>query len=175
MTPYRLMGLKIGLRALSPKDAEGEYYIWLQQSDVISALSSQYYPISRDGLAKYIAANLDQDGIAFLGICRLEDGVLVGTVRLAVMDKIARVAGIGIMIGDPSARGCGFAREALSLVINYGFDTLNLQKICAGVASSNAPSLALFRSIMSEEGIRKKHVFANGSLQDEHMFAVFRE
>lgn len=175
MITYRLTGAKVGLRSLSAADAEGAYFDWLQQSEVIAALSSQKWPISRSGLADYIRANTDCAGVALFGICRLADDLLVGTVRLALLDAVARVGGIGVMIGERSVRGGGLAGEALSLAIRYGFDTLNLQKICAGVASGNAASLALFRRSMQVEGVRRRQVFADGQFQDEHMFAVFRD
>ncbi len=172
---YRLTGTRVGLRSLDASDANGSYFDWLQEPEVVAALASQKFPTSRDGLAAYISENTDNQNVALFGICELANDRLVGTIRLSVLDPIARIAGVGILIGDPSARGKGLAKEALQLVTAYGFDELNLHKICAGVASGNAPSLALFRHVMIEEGTRREQVFANGSYQDEHMFAIFQK
>lgn len=172
---YRLSGTKVGLRSLDTSDADGPYFDWLQEPEVVAALASQKFSISREGLATYIRENTDRQNISLFGICDLTNDQLVGTIRLAILDPIARIGGVGIMIGEPSARGRGFAKEALELVASYAFAELNLHKICAGVASGNLASLALFRSVMSEEGVRKQQVFANGRYQDEHMFALFNQ
>ena len=171
---YRLLGNKIGLRSLNKEDASGDYYNWLQSPEIVEILTTQKFPTSRENLENYIQNNNNAGVEALFGICHLKTNKLLGTVRLSNFDWISGTASIGIIIGDKNARGKGFAKEALLLIISYAFNTLNLQKIYAGVASNNTPSLALFNSIMEKEGIRKNHVFSKGSLHDEHMFAIFK-
>lgn len=168
---FRMMGQLVSLRAIVPEDADGDYFDWLQQPEVVAGLSSQKLPISRDSLQTQIRAGLDRPDIAWFGICAAADGRLIGTVRLSAINWIDRTAAVGIMIGDRDARGRGAAKEALELVIAYAFDTLNLQRVYAGVASNNASSIALFQSVMTQEGIRRRHVFGGGHYHDEHMFA----
>jgi len=174
-TTFRISGVKVALRAIRPEDADGPYFDWLQQPEVIAGLSSQKLPTSRDGLRAEIRAGLDRPDVAWFGICDLPSGRLIGTVRLSAINWIDRTAAVGILIGEAAARGGGRAREALEFAVAYGFDTLNLQKIYAGVASNNVASLALFRATMQEEGCRRHHVFSEGAYRDEHMFARFRE
>lgn len=171
---YRLLGSKIGLRSLNKEDAWGNYYSWLQTPEIVEILTTQKFPTSRENLENYIHNNNNAGVEALFGICHLKTDNLLGTLRLSNFDWISGTASIGIVIGDKNARGKGFAKEALLLCISYAFNTLNLQKIYAGVASNNTPSLALFGSVMQKEGIRRNHVFSEGSLRDEHMFAIFK-
>lgn len=53
-------------------------------------------------------------------------------------------AGVGILI-DKKYRKKEYASEALSLLINYSFKTLNLKELFCSISEGNTPSLKLFQ------------------------------
>jgi len=55
--------------------------------------------------------------------------VLIGHISLHNIDHLCRNAFLGIVIGDEGHRSKGYGAEAIRLVIDYGFKTLNLHNI----------------------------------------------
>lgn len=55
-----------------------------------------------------------------------------------------RVAEIMIMIAEPSARRVGLAREAATMMMEWGRRNLDISCYVAKITASNAPSIALF-------------------------------
>ena len=63
--------------------------------------------------------------------------------------------------------GNGYASEAISLLTDFAFDTLNLHKLTAGCYEQNMGSLKTFQKAGFEiEGVRKQHCFSNGNYAD---------
>ena len=67
-----------------------------------------------------------------------------GCIDLFNFNEQHLLAGIGILI-DKKHRKKGYANEALSLLINYAFEILNLQKLYCNIAEENKASLQLFK------------------------------
>ena len=70
-------------------------------------------------------------------------GESIGLIDL--FDYTIKSAGIGIII-NKEYRNQGFAKEALNLLIDYGFFVLNICQLHASVAKSNVASIKLFSS-----------------------------
>ena len=62
---------------------------------------------------------------------------MVGFVYLNNIDWFSRNAEFGILIGERSKHGKGLAREALSLLVGYAFESLNLHKLYLRVVAFN--------------------------------------
>ena len=67
----------------------------------------------------------------------------IGFIDLFDYDTIS--AGVGIII-IKKFRNKGFAKEALNLIIDYGFTILNLDKLHCSIEKSNTHSIRLFLS-----------------------------
>ncbi|MCU0338126.1 MAG: GNAT family N-acetyltransferase [Sediminibacterium sp.] len=61
------------------------------------------------------------------------------------VDFINRTAEYGIFIGEKEARSKGFGLDATLLMLDYGFNVLNLHNIKVHIYSFNERSLNLFR------------------------------
>lgn len=61
------------------------------------------------------------------------------------------VAEVEIMIAEKSARGKGFGREALLLMLKYGESSLGVQEYAAKIGYDNVKSQRLFERIQFEE------------------------
>ena len=62
-----------------------------------------------------------------------------------LFDYTTDSAGVGVIISKDH-RNKGFAKEALSLITNYGFNTLKLQKLHCSIVKDNLFSTKLFTS-----------------------------
>jgi len=69
----------------------------------------------------------------------------------------------------------GIMSEALVSIINYGFHTMNLERIEAVVSPNNMPSIKLLKRMkFKEEGYLKHHYFYNNKMEDSIIFALFK-
>ena len=85
-------------------------------------------------------------------------------------DVYRKSAEIGYWLGEPFWSK-GIATDAVELMIKYGFETLKLERIFAGVFEGNEGSRRVLEKCgFSLEGISRKAVFKNNTLIDELRF-----
>jgi RimJ/RimL family protein N-acetyltransferase len=103
-------------------------------------------------------------------------GLTIGTIGLHRINWIDGTAVTGSAIGDTNYWDKGFGTEAKMLLLEYGFNTLNLRKICSSVYDFNGRSMAaLKKQGYVPEGILRQQHYRIGRLVDEHQFALFKE
>jgi ribosomal-protein-alanine N-acetyltransferase len=106
-------------------------------------------------------------------ITELETGRLVGVVGLHV-DAEHRRAEIGYWIGLPFW-GRGFATEAALAVTDYGFETLELERIFGQHFAENPGSgRVLEKAGFSYEGLLRGHVLKWGERKDVAIYGLMR-
>lgn len=64
------------------------------------------------------------------------------------------VAEAEIMIAEPTARGKGFGKEAISLMLKYGYTELEVQEYVSKISYQNKASQNLFKKLQFEEQSR---------------------
>jgi diamine N-acetyltransferase len=89
---------------------------------------------------------LDNDFI-FVILAKDLGGIPVGQISLYGIDWQTGTAEYGrLMIGDPQAKGKGYAKQATQLVLRIGFEQLGLKEIYLEVKQDNAPAIAVYQS-----------------------------
>lgn len=142
-----LQGKKIALRSVLTSDAN-LLYKW-ENDESNWKVSGTEKPYSEKEITDFIANQKDLylDKQLRLMICTSgisEKKKEVGCIDLFEFDERNRKAGIGILISKHH-RNKGYASEALSLLIKYGFETLFLQKIFCSISEDNTASMKLFQ------------------------------
>jgi [ribosomal protein S5]-alanine N-acetyltransferase len=100
---------------------------------------------------------------------------LIGSVGLKEIGRTPGEAELGFWIGVPWW-GQGYAREAARGIIQYGFDTLKLNRIYAHHMTRNpASGRALSAAGMRREGLLPKGVLKWGVEEDVVLYAVMRD
>lgn len=154
----QLKGEKIHLRALEPTDLDN-LYAW-ENDPANWKVSHTQAPFSRFVLEQYLASA--HEDIYTVKQLRLiiadnENQQAVGTIDLFEFDPNHLRAGIGILIAAPEDRRKGYAAEALKLLLNYCFETLNLHQLFCNIAVDNEPSILLFQKAgFSITGLKKE-------------------
>ena len=167
-----LVGENIKLRALEPEDLD-IFYQWENDSSIWK-ISQTYTPFSKHILSRYLE-NAHQDIFTAkqLRLMIEKDGIAIGTIELFDFEPIHMRAGLGIWIVNESDRRQGYAKEALSLIIEYAFFKLQLNQLYCNIASSNQPSINLFSSLdFMLIGVKKKWNKSPNSWEDELMFQL---
>ncbi len=103
--------------------------------------------------------------LANFAVTLREDGQLVGTVGLDIFLEHGR-AGLGYWIGK-EFWGKGYATEAAKAVLEFGFDTLKLNRIHAEHFTDNPASGRVQQKIgMVKEGCMREHYLKFGEFKD---------
>lgn len=104
------------------------------------------------------------------------DGTYIGSCGLFQFDDAARTAALGIGIGDPRYRGKGYGRDALRLLLDYGFRLRNLRRIWLTVNGDNEHAIRTYRAAgFREEGRQREHVWSNGRYIDLVYMGLLRD
>ena len=104
------------------------------------------------------------------------DGEVIGGIGLERFDDVHRgTAEIGYWLGA-AHWGRGHAPEAVVALTTYGFETLGLQRIQAGVYEWNpASGRVLVKAGYQLEGRLRRHVCKDGRVGDVLLYATIRE
>jgi len=106
---------------------------------------------------------------------RLLKGTLIGSVGLRDIDLEHGQAELGFWIGR-EWWGNGYAREAASAVIRFGFESLGLNRICAHHMVRNPAAGRVLQSAgMQREGLLRQRVRKWGRYEDVVLYAVIRD
>jgi len=164
----------IRLRALEPEDIE-VLYKW-ENDTALWRVSDTVAPFSKYTLRQFIENqryDIFETKQMRLIIESKESSAPIGSVDLFDLDLFNSRAGVGIMIYDRRNLGQGFASEALTVLIKYAFQVLNLNQLYCNIAASNTKSLSLFRSKgFTTVGIKKEWTKTTSDWQDEYMLQL---
>lgn len=174
-----MIGPNILLRAPEPSDIDIIFH-W-ENDTRIWHLGSTLAPYSRFAIEQYVL-NTDNDIFASKQLRLMidwhtqgSDLKTIGTIDLYDFDPFHKRAGIGILI-DESYRSRGFATEALSLLIDYCFTTLNLHQLFCTIEESNEKSIRLFtKAGFKQCGNKKEWLFRDGKWTDELMYQFINQ
>ena len=136
----------VTLRIAEPHDAE-LIYRWENDMDVWRD-SETRVPFSRLQSEEFLLNNNDLMSMKQLRLM-IEDtqnGNQVGCIDIYDYDEFNSRAGFGILI-DEKYRGKDYAKNAISLLLKYCFNTLLLNQIYALVLETNVNSIKLFESL----------------------------
>ena len=98
---------------------------------------------------------------------------IIGGIGLGVSPRFKR-AEIGYWIAEHHW-GAGYATEATVAAIDFGFKSLDLNKLTSSYLAGNPASGAVMRNCgMSKEGVLKEHILKDGSYHDLILYGLTR-
>ena len=81
-----------------------------------------------------------------------------------------------LFIGDENNRSKGYGKEILKLLLDYGFNYLNLNNIMLTVKSFNERAINCYQKVgFKEIGRRRKSYFLNGKYYDDIYMDILAE
>jgi len=173
-----LSGGFIILKVLTEVDvASSDWYGWFNDIDTTAHMQKHYYPNTRTKQVNYLRSLDEDDSTLQLGIVPTGGSMLIGVIGLHIIDYINRTTDISMVIGDKRYRHLIYAQEAMQLMIEHAFFTLNLNRITGGYVE-DLKDWGLFlkrRFGFKGEGISRQQVFKNGVYIDTHRIGLLRE
>ncbi len=145
-------------RFLTQSDVTESYVSWLNDSATNKYLEARHTHHTLDSCKSFVADMNESKNQYLFGIFLKSNNKHVGNVKLGAIDQNHCTAHIGILIGEKSQWGKGFATEAIKAITSWGFESLNLKKIEAGCYDENLASLRVFlKAGFQVEGFLRSH------------------
>lgn len=100
---------------------------------------------------------------------------IIGRCGLHNWNKEHHRAEIGYNMSDENFKRKGLMTEAVSSIIDYGFNKLNLHRIEALVGSNNIPSVKIMeRHHFTKEGLLREHNFVTDKYEDSIIYSLLK-
>jgi len=170
-----MRGKSIVLRAPEPTDTD-ILYQW-ENDPSIWHLGNTLSPYSRFEIEQFILAGTHDIYTSkqlrfMIDYLQSDHKIATGAIDLFDFDPHHRRAGVGVLIDEPY-RKQGIATEALEVLIDYCFQTLNLHQLFCNIESSNTESIRLFSKLgFVVCGTRKDWLLINQQWSDEVMMQL---
>lgn len=99
----------------------------------------------------------------------------IGSIGFRKISKRNRSACVYIVIGEKEYWGKGIGKDALTVLLEWGFKTLGLNKVWSDVRSSNTASLAVLKKVgFKKEGLLREEEILSGQKIDVVRLGLLR-
>lgn len=163
------------------EEIDSEYLEWLRQQRNDPELR-QYFrawkDISKDQQQVWYKERGNNTNLAhvyFQIMLKSNDGCsandIIGCCGLHYIDWRLRSAEFGIFLA-PYFQGCGYGKEALTMLCDFGFLEMNLHKIWCEVFDNNK-AIGLYRKLgFKDEGVLRDNYFCNGRYGNSYVMSI---
>lgn len=171
-----IAGNHVRLRAIERQDLP-LYVAWLNDSEVRENLM-QSTPLSQAQEEIWFERNLNrppEEQPLGIEVQTSEGWQLVGNCGFMQIDLRHRNAEIGIFIGDKRFWNKGYGSEAMRLMVQYGFNTINLNRVYLYVFETNVRGIRCYEKAgFKHEGRLRQAIFQNGQYIDLLVMGLLR-
>ena len=144
----------------------------------VAAVLGGRLPATEEGVREYIDLQssfrpFEQNQVFELAVERREDGRVIGLVGLIRRDHRQGEIGWALAAGY---RGQGYATEAASALMDYGFTALGLHRIHADTNGDNSASIGVMERLgMRREAQLREAVCAGGTWLDRVIYGILAD
>lgn len=176
MSHYKkLIGKKCYLSPVSLEDAE-KWAEWDNDMEVAIPMGDEAYLVSTPDKEKEALSEVIKKQDPVFNIIDIKTDVPVGRCSFFAVDKVDRKAMFGIGIGEKSYWNKGYGQEATRLILDYGFNLLNLNSVMLGVFSYNKRAVNCYKKVgFKEIGRRRQARIICGKKYDIVLMDILAE
>ncbi len=169
----KMIGEKCYLSPISIDDVE-RYTEWVNDLEIgqFVLFSSTIYDLDRE---KDALKGLMNSGIVF-AIVEKDTNKVIGNCGLSMVNEVHRRATFGIFIGEKTYWNQGIGTEATALILDYGFNIMNLNNITLEVVSYNQRAIRCYEKVgFKYVGRRREYVFMAGKYHDVLIYDILAQ
>lgn len=169
------VGKQIYLRGIEAEDLPAMVG-WINDEEVNKLMFVGHRPANLDLLvAQWRTETQSHDNMPF-AVCLRADDVFIGTGGLYGINWIMRSGEMRIFLGDKSHWGQGIGTEVIKLLVVYGFERLNLNRLWLGVNLENKSAVRVYEKAgFVNEGILRQEQYRNFRYYDVQRMSILRE
>lgn len=172
----RLKGPRLELRPVVASDANNIYLSWLNDSEINQFLETRWHRQDLESILAHIKKINQSPNEVLLKILIADSHEHIGNIKVGPINIHHGSSELSYFIGAKNHWGNGFASEAISLCINFGFEVIGVHKFLAGCYELNIGSKRALEKVGFElEGRWKKQIRdAGGQWQDHLWYGIIR-
>jgi RimJ/RimL family protein N-acetyltransferase len=171
--PHSIRSSVIELTLFNKDDITPNYLSWLNDRELMQFSGQSRMLHTFQTSLDYLNSFKDSPHY-FWAIRSVELSKTIGTMT-AYVDSANQTADIGILIGESSARGCGFGKHAWGVAMDYLLRSTAIRKVTGGTVASNAAMVKVFLHWnMTLEGVRREQQLVGGTAVDVLEFGTMR-
>ena len=168
----KLVGSRLYLSPVNVDDAP-MYAKWLNDKVVSENIGLDIKMATLESVRKWL--NKNQNNYNFAIVLK-ENDELIGGCGFKEIDMVHRNGELEIFIGNEENRGQGYGKESIKLLLEYGFNNLNLNNIMFKVYSFNTKAIKVCESLgFKKLGTRHKSHYFKGKFYDEVLMEILKE
>ncbi len=163
---------RLVLRPISLRHCTDRYVSWLNDPEVYKFMETRgNYTI--DQLREYLVSVI-ANKVSMWAIHLRVSNQHIGNIKIDPLDLERGLGEYGILMGDKSEWGKGYATEASEAVLNYCFEELKLRKITLGVIRENKAAIKVYKKIgFVQAAVYRCHVRYDDEYYDIIRMAIF--
>ena len=151
---------------MNPNDAE-KFTEWLNDLELIVNLQLFDSVINVEHERAFLSNSSNLSNSHDYSIIDIEKDEIIGNCGFLDIDNLNQTAEVGIFIGNKNYWDKGYGTEALNLLLDYGFNALNLYNVMLKVYSCNKRAIRSYEKVgFKQVGIRRKALHRNREKYD---------
>ena len=169
-------GLKIYLRGIEKRDLEGRFFQWANDKEVTHYLFMGVFPNILENLEEWFEEiRKSNKDVVFMIIDKNTDQE-IGFCGFHEIRWIHRSAEYRAFIGEKEFWGKGYGQEATKLMLRYGFELLNFNRIWLGVNAEHKRAInSYLKCGFTKEGVLRQEIYRNSKYYDVIRMSILRE
>lgn len=152
------------------------FYPWFSDEEFL-----KYYdyvlpiPQSKEEVDKTFKYYETNESSAVFSLKFKESNKIIGIAGFDDIVKQNKVATLFIGIGDKNLRGQGFGKEAINLLLTYGFEKLDFHRIQLNVLQFNHTAINMYEKVgFIKEGTYREFVLRDGKRFDLYLYGLLK-
>ena len=155
------------------EDISADYISWLNDNEVCRDNSHATFPNTYSKTLSYLESVEKSRNEIVFAIKWKKNDVHIGNISIQNINWINRSAEIAIIIGNKNYWNKGVGSEAYKLIIVYGFQTLNLNRLSSGQTVTNKGMISVCeKNGMKKEGTLREVLYKNGEYIDAVVYSI---
>jgi len=171
-----LKGKKVILRSIRKNDIN-HFLKWCNDPEIVQNMYL-YLPVSEIAEKKWIEEIISSknDVVFVIEINVKGKSIAIGNCAIKEINWKDRSAEIGIIIGEKKYRDKRYGSEALTLLINYAFNQLNLHRVWVAIFEFNNKRMPVFQNLgFKKEGCARSAIFKNSKYWDITTLSILED